>query len=311
MNIELKLKDLSLSVEQSGSEDSDRALEVNVLHCVMHAAPLEILQLVISWISDSVIRRAVRASSRLLKSCIDRTSHTLTWAGSMAGSQSGRSGGGLPLSHLTKVVKVTCPGHTSLTTLRPLPSSVEVLFANKCSTLASLWDFSCPPIHLRIMDVSSSIISDLSPLSGCKSLQELNISFTRISDLSPLSSCSKLEQLFAFSNPISNLDPLASCSLLKVLHVFITKVENIRALQSLTLLEIVHINNTLIDDISPLISSMDNLKRINISDTPTIDLSPLKGCQNLKLLYITAAHQSRDVPLLKQNLGSKLQVRML
>lgn len=304
---------MSLETELEGLTLSESVPCFDILHSIMHEAPHEMLVLVVSLITDVEVRMAVRSATKALKACVDSTTKTLRWLGGYNHDSDGHASG-IPLSPmLTSVVKVACSGHSSLTSLQSLPpSKLQVIFANRCNRLTQLWRdnlISCR--ELRLLDISSSIVTDLSPLSQSPLLRELNCSFTRVGDLSPLSSCTKLETLFAYNTPVSNLAPLASCPLMKVLHVFRTKIEDIEPLSALEQLEIVHLNNTLIGDITPLASSQETLKRINISDTNIIDLTPLSGCRKLALLYLTASHQMRDVALLKQALGSKLQVRML
>ncbi len=61
---------------------------------------------------------------------------------------------------------------------------------------------------LQILNISCSLVSDLSPLSKLSALQLLYIYDTQISDLSPLTQLSALQKLDVSNTKVSNLSPL-------------------------------------------------------------------------------------------------------
>ncbi|MRS03087.1 leucine-rich repeat domain-containing protein [bacterium] len=63
-------------------------------------------------------------------------------------------------------------------------------------------------IHATVIDVSDNRISDLSPLSGLRDLQELNLSDNQIGYIDTLSNLKGLRTLFLSNNLIEDLAPL-------------------------------------------------------------------------------------------------------
>ena len=63
-------------------------------------------------------------------------------------------------------------------------------------------------INLKTLDISGTMVSDLSPLSGVSQLVELTISNTPIDDVSPLAYNTKLQNLVMEKTAITNLDSL-------------------------------------------------------------------------------------------------------
>ena len=72
---------------------------------------------------------------------------------------------------------------------------------------------------LRVLDLSSHDISDLSPLAQLTNLRELYLSYNQIRDLSPLAQLTNLNFLFLESNQIGDLSPLSQLTNLTWLFV--------------------------------------------------------------------------------------------
>ncbi len=81
---------------------------------------------------------------------------------------------------------------------------------------------------LRVLDLSSHKISDLSPLAQLTNLTELYLSYNRIKDLSPLARLTNLNFLFLESNQISDLSPLSRLTKLNWLFLGGNPINNKR-----------------------------------------------------------------------------------
>jgi internalin A len=88
---------------------------------------------------------------------------------------------------------------------------------------------------LRLAD--NSHLTDLSPLAGLRSLQDLNITSTAVSDLSPLAGLSALATLDRHEAQVSDLSPLAGLSGLRSLCAFKNKISDVSALAGMPALE--------------------------------------------------------------------------
>ncbi|KAL0217609.1 hypothetical protein RCL1_008190 [Eukaryota sp. TZLM3-RCL] len=98
--------------------------------------------------------------------------------------------------------------------------------------------------NLRIVDLSMTLVSNISPLSSCTKLEVLHLSCTKITDISALSMCLRLYELDISFTKVSDLTPLSRCISLFNLMV----------------------NKTLVEDVRPLVNCK-YLSRLNLEDT--------------------------------------------
>ncbi len=83
----------------------------------------------------------------------------------------------------------------------------------------------CRPFALQELSMRNLSIKDLSPLSACCGLTELEISDTRVADLGPLEALKEtLSILIAEECPIKDLRPLSHLSRLRSLDLSGVKV---------------------------------------------------------------------------------------
>ena len=97
---------------------------------------------------------------------------------------------------------------------------------------------------LRLLSVSQTDISDLSPLAGLSALQSLDCSYTRVSDLGPLAGLSALQSLDCSYTQVSDLGPLAGLSALQWLNCSYTRVSDLGPLAGLSALQSLDCNGT-------------------------------------------------------------------
>jgi len=114
---------------------------------------------------------------------------------------------------------------------------------------------------VEVLNINNGMVSDLSALSGRKSIRELYACNNNLYDLAPLSDMD-IGKLFIGSNMVEDLSPLANCKI-----------------------KCLDIGGNPIDSIEPL-AGHDNLEFLGLRGLPIKDLSPLYGCKNLRSLIL-------------------------
>jgi serine/threonine protein kinase len=113
---------------------------------------------------------------------------------------------------------------------------------------------------------------DLRPISGLP-LRSLNIHSTKVSDLSPISSMQTLKALGLDWCQVRDLSSLRGLTL-NWLSLSVTGVTDLAPLQGMRL-EVLHIDKTPVSDLKPLKGML--LKNLRCNNIPAIDFSPLEG----------------------------------
>jgi Leucine-rich repeat (LRR) protein len=126
-------------------------------------------------------------------------------------------------------------------------------------------------------------LTDLEPLREFLHLRVLRMEKTSISDLTPLVALSSLEVLVCAQSPLSDLTPLSRLINLRSLNIENTRVEDLDPLGTLYLLETLYCSGTQVRKLNAL-SALHALERLDISLTDVRNLKPLFGLKNLKLL---------------------------
>ncbi|MCP4812724.1 MAG: leucine-rich repeat domain-containing protein [Planctomycetaceae bacterium] len=122
---------------------------------------------------------------------------------------------------------------------------------------------------LKYLNLSSTAIDDLSPLTNLQQLRQLeleylNLSNTEISDISPLRDLPRLKCLnLADCTGVTDLTPLAELSEIEELNLY----------------------NLSIDDWTPL-ADMKKLRSLNLRATNVSDLTPLNNLAHLRYLSL-------------------------
>jgi hypothetical protein len=171
----------------------------------------------------------------------------------------------------------------------------------------------------EVIDLSGQEISeiDLTPLSACAGLAELNLENNKIEtlNLSPLSDCSKLTKLLLGNNKLQNADlsPLSSSIGLELLSLRSNKLHNINLspLSACTRLRELDLyaNNLELVDLGPL-ASCTSLQELHLGGNlfRDIDLAPLSLCASLDNLELRYNHLLRSIDLSPLSRCPKLEV---
>ncbi len=122
-----------------------------------------------------------------------------------------------PFANMTQLANVNLA-------MNPLKNSALEFLAKSAESLK----------HLDLSDTQFSSTSDVSWLSSCTNLQELNISGTKCRDLDFLSDMEKLKTLWAECCGISDLTGLQNCTALKHLYLAKNNMTSLDGLETLT-----------------------------------------------------------------------------
>ncbi|HDS1532207.1 TPA: NACHT domain-containing protein [Stenotrophomonas maltophilia] len=143
------------------------------------------------------------------------------------------------------------------------------------------------------LDVSSTGVVSLEGLD-LSALRMLEISNSRISDISPLANSKNLVMLAMVGLPVEDASVLANCVNLRVLLMNDSKVSSLDSLSNCKKLIGVAVSGTPVSDVSPLGGHPD-LMSLFIDHTSVTDLSPLRMCP--KLTAISTVGCSIEVPM--------------
>ncbi|MEP6519176.1 leucine-rich repeat domain-containing protein [Microcoleus vaginatus FACHB-2002] len=135
------------------------------------------------------------------------------------------------------------------------------------------------------LDLSDTLITDISSLGSLTNLTTLHLNNNRITDFRFLGSLTNLTTLHLNNNRITDISFLGSLTNLTTLHLNNNQITDISSLGSLTNLTTLHLNNNQITDISSL-GSLTNLTELNLSDNRISDISFLGSLTNLTTLNL-------------------------
>ena len=162
-----------------------------------------------------------------------------------------------------KMIKSIVCDDYHMWSLEGCPDTLQDLYIRNGERIQSLKPLViCARISALVLQ--ESLVTDLTPLIGCKRLKTLSISWSeRIKDLSPLSECPDLEEL-----------DISSLRLIKDLSFFE---------QGFTKLRDLNISGLSVDDFSPLIK-LRNLQELCCRWIPSsvVSFLPLAKCLKLK-----------------------------
>lgn len=149
--------------------------------------------------------------------------------------------------------------------------------------------------NIRQLALYNQQIKDLTPLAGLN-LVNLGIGGNKISDISVLTQCGKLEQLNLSNNPISSIEPLSSLATLRVLDVSDTNILGIEPLSGIGI-ESLSMLDTYVQDYSQL-STLPLLQGLRVRNATKQQISAIASLTTLKNLTIYSSHFD-DLSLLK------------
>ena len=140
-------------------------------------------------------------------------------------------------------------------------------------------------INLRLLNLASTPVSDLTPIRNLTELIELDLSGTEIFDLTPLRYSNKLARLNISDTEIRSVAVLEKMPALLNLEMQFTHVIDFEPLANLAALQNLDLKGTQIGSLVPL-SSLNQLMKLNIARTPVQDIAPLRELRHLVSLNL-------------------------
>lgn len=119
----------------------------------------------------------------------------------------------------------------------------------------------------KMLDLSTFLLSDLSPLQGLTQITVLKLRNNHISDLTPLQSLTNLEELDLSYNKITDISPLKSLTKLIRINLSYNQISDVSPLQSLKVVSEINLNNNQVVDITSL-KSLNKLRFLFIQNNP-------------------------------------------
>lgn len=200
------------------------------------------------------------------------------------------------LSTFSKVSVIDISNNLTLSNLSPLNEMENLESINISNTLID----DLTPLRnlkkLKILDCSGSSVTSLFALRYLTSLVEIDISNTQIEDIEVLSGFKELSKIYLSGSAVKTLDGLGDCLSLTHLEASQTIINNISPLSGLNMLSDLNISNSSIISLIG-IDSVPNLQNLNIDSTNVIDIGPLGNCSNLSVLQANSTLVSDLSPL--------------
>jgi Leucine-rich repeat (LRR) protein len=174
---------------------------------------------------------------------------------------------------------------------------VEYLFlpGSRVRSLDSISDSEA----LKWLIIDDTPVSDISPLSRCKSLETVSCCRTRITDIAPLAHLEGLTELAIDDNPVEIIDPLKSCMALRTLSLNGVPFRDISALSALQQLEELNLERTHLSSIGAL-RGCTSLRRLNLRGASIDEFRGLCHLLQLRELDLSRSNANdHDVEMLK------------
>lgn len=161
-------------------------------------------------------------------------------------------------------------------------TTLRIIDASNCTELRDLWGLRNAG-SLEFLTVSGAQIASISPLTSCKKLRQIDISSTLVGDLSPLTGNTLLECIDAHDTPSCECDALTACTGLK--RLAINNIRRISPICGLPLLEELYCTDALFDEIDGnMLSACPELvmayivdSRGNVMNLPFLDDSDIEN----------------------------------
>jgi Leucine-rich repeat (LRR) protein len=137
---------------------------------------------------------------------------------------------------------------------------------------------------------TTQALTDLSPFAALKRVRVLHLSSCRAHNLSPLVGLNNLHELWIEGNQVTNLSPLSGLKNLEKLFLEDTHVDDLAPLAGLKRIRwlSIHRNAKSIDVLQ--LTSLDNLRTLDITGTEVHHLSSFSHAKHLEDLCLEAAH---------------------
>ncbi len=155
------------------------------------------------------------------------------------------------------------------------------LAARLCSEYCDAIDYLTELESISFMGTTFNVLALL--VERLPKLRTLDLDTTRIHDLNPLTQLQNLVFLYLSNTAITNLSLLTQMHELQWLMLINTAVTDLNPLAQLQNLQKLYLNNTIITDLSPL-SNLTNLQELHITEVKANADVLKKQLPNLKII---------------------------
>jgi len=154
---------------------------------------------------------------------------------------------------------------------------------------------------LRRLVIGLSVVSDLSPIAGIFTLQELGLNQTAVTNLAPIADLIGLQGLWLARTAVSDLAPITGLTAMRWLDLNQTAVAELDPVTDLTALQVLSFNQTTVHNLTPL-ARLKVLQRLYLNQTTVCELSPIVGLAALSHLTLqgSAVADLRPIRSLKR-----------
>lgn len=148
--------------------------------------------------------------------------------------------------------------------------------------------------HLRLY---GNEITDLTPLEHLTQLREVDVRNNYITSIEPLAALQQLGRLYISNNSITSIDIVRGFPRLHTLHASGNRIASLDTLAELHSLQWLEISNNLITDLTPL-TEQKKLEKLNVANNHITSLDVLADLPNtLRELNVSGNHISSLTPL--------------
>lgn len=143
--------------------------------------------------------------------------------------------------------------------------------------------------NLRELDLSYNSLPNIAGLGDVSWLTELDVSHTLVSDLSPLTGCTRLTSICLSYTSVTRVDVMSYLPLLEDIDIAATGVADLSPLRYLTCIKELCLSNSDVRTLSDMVpeESLKNVEGLYLDGTAITDLTPLRTvAARLSLLSI-------------------------
>lgn len=164
--------------------------------------------------------------------------------------------------------------------------------------------------ELEVLELRDNHIADLSPLASLENLRVLDLCENRIADIDALGALTGLRELNLRENQVTDLSSLQDLTGLVYLNIHTNPIDDgWETLANFSSLETLIMRNVEIADHAWVLSSLVNLRRLNMRNTAVEDLSFLANLSDLVILDLRDNHIVDILPLAQASGLEELDLR--
>ncbi|MBC1605506.1 hypothetical protein HCJ39_12360 [Listeria rocourtiae] len=136
------------------------------------------------------------------------------------------------------------------------------------------------------IQITNTLLADLTPLSGLNKLKDLNIPYNKIKSIEGIGRLPVLKNLYLQGNQISDIGMLENTNI-RNLNMYDNQITSLNGVEKLSELTQLDVGKNQIKDIAPL-KTLTNLTILRLNSNQITDITPIKSFVNLTRLELFA-----------------------